>query len=138
MHLEATMEYDRTADEVPNLDLVRATLIYDRARQQPLLRLSGVVVLPVGATVDLPAFAQPATVVGVRLLATAGPAGGGGGSSACVCLDVELATAGAEDEAAQAAAVPAPIAAAIADLDLDPDAAKPLGTPLSHTTAPDS
>jgi hypothetical protein len=117
------MQHDAMADAVPTMELGRVTLIYDRARRRPILRLGGVVAAPVGTTLALPIFPRPATVVGVRLV-------GGGGNPVCVCLDVELAAADGADEAG-VAAVPEPIAEAIVDLDLDPDAAKPLGTPLT-------
>jgi len=125
------MDNDTTADAVPTMELDRVTLIYDRARGRPLLRLRGVVVVPVGATMALPGFARHAVVVGVRLLAGSVPAAGAAENAAYVCLDVEFPAVEGEDEAAQEVAVPGPIAAATADMDLDPDAAKPLGTPLS-------
>ncbi|MGI8914782.1 MAG: hypothetical protein ACR2JY_13545 [Chloroflexota bacterium] len=117
------MDDDAMAEAMRSMQLGRATLIYDRARGRPLLHLRGVVVLPVGATVEL-AGGGTATVVGVRLLA-------GAGDPAQLYLDVQVPADGGEAEAA----VPAPIAAATAGLDLDPDAAKPLGTPLSSAPA---
>jgi hypothetical protein len=117
------MQHDAMADAVPTMDLGRVTLIYDRTRQRPLLQLTDVMVVPVGTTLELPAFPRPATVVGVRLV-------GGGENRTCLCLDVEVAADEGMEGAAEAA-VPEPIAAATADLDLDPDAAKPLGTPLT-------
>jgi len=116
------MQHDAMADAAPTMELGRVTLIYDRARQRSILRLDGVVAVPVGTTLDLPSFPRPATVVGVRLV-------GGGGHPVCVCLDVEVAAEGPNE--ATATAVPEPISEATAGLDLDPDAAKPLGTPLT-------
>ncbi len=117
------MRDDPSGAPVPTLELGSRTLRYDRARQRPLLWLGAAAVLPVGAEVDLPGLPRPARVVGVRLVA-------GGGAPAYVRLDVEV-PAEEGEEAEATAAVPEPIAAATADLDLDPDAAKPLGAPLS-------
>ena len=57
------------------------TLVFDRARNQPVLWLQGVLVLPVGALIELTDPDAQAYVVGVRLLA---------GKPMTLCLDVEV------------------------------------------------
>ncbi len=114
------------SEQTPLRALSGETVVYDRERDRPVLRLGGMVVLPVGATVDLPS-SHAAVVVGVRLRS-----GASGVEAMTTYLEVDVPAAywaARADSATQA--VPAPIAAATADLDLDPDAGAPLGTPLS-------
>ena len=111
----------------PLTPLSGETVLVDRDRDRPVLRLAGTVVLPPGATVDLPGSAQRAAVVGVRLRPDTA-----GSEAMAVHLEVDVPPAyWDEREAGGGQAVPAPIAAATADLDLNPDASAPLGTPLS-------
>ncbi len=115
-------------EQAPLWVLSGETEVYDRERQRPVLRLAGVVVLPVGATVELPASSHDALVVGVGLRRDAPD----GGEALTVRLEVDVPAAYWDARAEGATpAVPAPIAAATADLDLNPDAGAPLGTPLS-------
>lgn len=53
--------------EEPSLDGM--TVIHDRERNRQVMRVQGVVVLPVGAEVELMYPNVKATVIGVRLLA---------------------------------------------------------------------
>jgi hypothetical protein len=115
-------------EQVPLRALSGETEVYDRERRRPVLRLGGVVVLPVGATVELPASSHDALVVGVRLRRDAPD----GGEALTVRLEVDIPAAYWDVRAVGATlAVPAPIAAATADLDLNPDGDAPLGMPLS-------
>ena len=68
----------------PKAQLAERTLVYDRERDLHVLWIQGVVVLPVGATVELSNPHATAEVIGVRLLAgsTSHPVG--------VCLDVKV------------------------------------------------
>ena len=76
---------DPSPREIPILALATRTLIFDNKTSQQILWIDGVVVLPIGATVELTKPNLPATVVGVRLLA-----GLPGGPPAMVCLDVNV------------------------------------------------
>jgi hypothetical protein len=60
------------------------TVVHDRKRNMQVMRVQGVVVLPVGAEIELTNPNANATVTGVRLLAS------GGNVPAHVCLDVEV------------------------------------------------
>jgi len=113
----------------PLTPLSGETVLVDRARDRPVLRLAGTVVLPLGATVDLPASAQSAVVVGVRLRSGAP---GGNADAMTLWLEVDVPPASWDErERSAGQAVPAPLAAATAELDPNPDAGTPLGIPLS-------
>ena len=60
------------------------TVVYDRERNRQVMRLRGVVVLPIGAEVELTNPNVDAKVVGVRLLA------GSRTGPVHVCLDVSV------------------------------------------------
>jgi hypothetical protein len=68
----------------PKLQLAGRTLVYDKERDLHVMWIQGVVVLPVGAAIELSHPNVNAEVIGVRLLAgsTAHPVG--------VCLDVKV------------------------------------------------
>jgi hypothetical protein len=66
------------------VDLDGHTIVFDRQRGLQVMRIKGLVVLPIGAEVELVDPNVNAVVKGVRLLAAAGT------SPACVCLDVEV------------------------------------------------
>lgn len=68
----------------PTPELGSWTAIHDRARNLQVMRIQGVVVLPVGAEVELVDPNVNAKVVGVRLLA------GTNRFPAHVCLDVDV------------------------------------------------
>ena len=63
-HLDEHGRYTPTASR-----LAESTIIFDRKRNQQVMVVEGVVVLPVGAEVELLNPNVNATVVGVRLLA---------------------------------------------------------------------
>ena len=69
---------------IPEYDLGGTTVIHDRARNTSVMRLRGVVVLPVGAEIELPFSLDSAVVERVRLLA------GSETDPPCVCLDVRV------------------------------------------------
>ena len=60
------------------------TFVYDRARNLQIMRIQGVVPLPIGAEIELVNPHVHATVVGVRLLA------GSDQVPVAVCLDVDV------------------------------------------------
>lgn len=60
------------------------TVVFDRARNEQVMRIKGVVVLPVGAEVELTDPHVSAIVTGVRLLA------GNKTTPVAVCLDVQV------------------------------------------------
>ncbi len=60
------------------------TVVFDRERQLQVMRIRGLVVLPIGAEVELIDANVNAIVKGVRLLAAAGTV------PARVCLEVEV------------------------------------------------
>jgi hypothetical protein len=60
------------------------TFVYDRARNLQIMRIQGVVPLPIGAQIELVDPNVHATVVGVRLLA------GSDHVPVAVCLDVDV------------------------------------------------
>jgi hypothetical protein len=68
----------------PQLRLAERTLVYDKERDLHVMWIQGVVVLPVGATIELCNPHVNAEVIGVRLLpgSTSHPVG--------VCLDVKV------------------------------------------------
>ncbi len=72
--------------EVPVFPLGGETIVFDRAGNRQVMRIQGVVVLPIGAEVELPNRDMNATVVGVRLLV------GTPTHPVQVCLDVQLPT----------------------------------------------
>ncbi len=69
---------------IPELQLSAVTIVHDRARNRQVMRIQGVVVLPVGAEIELTDPNLTATVTGIRLLA------GDSFTPAQVCLDVEV------------------------------------------------
>ncbi|MBW3634501.1 MAG: hypothetical protein KY456_15900, partial [Chloroflexi bacterium] len=66
------------------LDLRPETFVHDRARNLPVMRIQGVVSLPIGAEIELYSPNVSATVVGVRLLA------GSDHVPVALCLDVDV------------------------------------------------
>ena len=78
---------------VPRIELDPYTMVVDRARQEVVMRIEGVVVLPVGSIVELTDPNVDATVVAVRLLA------GNERIPMRVCLDVEVPEAYWDDAA---------------------------------------
>ncbi len=79
-------------DIIPELDLAGTTIVHDRARNMQVMRIRGVVVLPVGAEVELVDPNINAVVIGVRLLA------GNENIPVNVCLDVEVPAAYWDEE----------------------------------------
>jgi hypothetical protein len=77
IHVTEDVEY-----QAPVLALRPETFVHDRARNLPVMRIQGVVLLPVGAEIELFNPNVNATVVGVRLLA------GNDRVPVAVCLDV--------------------------------------------------
>lgn len=73
-----------TTDEVSLLGMSARTLVFDRPQQRQVMWIEGVVVLPVGAEVELVSPNVNVQVVGIRLLAgtTTWPVQ--------VCLDVQV------------------------------------------------
>jgi hypothetical protein len=67
---------------IPTVELAGSTLVVDRERQEVVMRIKKVLILPVGAIVELSDPDVDATVVAVRLLA------GTTRMPATVCLDV--------------------------------------------------
>ncbi len=68
----------------PVHELRPETFVHDRARNEQVMRIQGVVVLPIGAEIELVNPHVSATVVGVRLLA------GSANVPVAVCLDVDV------------------------------------------------
>ena len=68
----------------PKVQLSERTLVYDKERNLHVMWIQGVVVLPVGATVELTNPNVNAEVIGVRLLP------GGTSHPVGVCLDVKV------------------------------------------------
>jgi hypothetical protein len=68
----------------PTLALHSQTLVFDRARRREIMRIQGVLVLPVGSTIELADPDVSAIVVGVRLSA------GAEETPVEVCLDVDV------------------------------------------------
>jgi hypothetical protein len=68
----------------PVHELRPETFVHDRARNEQVMRIQGVVVLPIGAEIELVNPNVSATVVGVRLLA------GSDHVPVAVCLDVDV------------------------------------------------
>ena len=69
---------------IPTHQLGGMTIVHDRQRNVQVMRIQGVVVLPIGAEVELTDPNLSAEVVGVRLLA------GTADTPAHVCLDVKV------------------------------------------------
>ena len=69
---------------VPRLNLESYTVVVDRARHETVMLIEGVVIMPIGSTIELSEPNVDATVIGVRLLA------GSKRVPVCVCLDVEV------------------------------------------------
>ena len=79
IHRNPDVEY-----HAPVHELRPETFVHDRARNQQIMRIQGVVPLPIGAEIELYDPNVTATVVGVRLLA------GSAHVPVVVCLDVEV------------------------------------------------
>ncbi len=79
IHLNEDVEY-----HAPVLELRPETFVHDRARNLQVMRIQGVVPLPIGAEIELVNPNVKATVVGVRLLA------GSEHVPVAVCLDVDV------------------------------------------------
>ena len=79
LHRNQDVEY-----HAPERELRPETFVHDRARNLPIMRIQGVVPLPIGAEIELVNPNVNATVVGVRLLA------GSGNVPVAVCLDVDV------------------------------------------------
>ncbi|MCD6032230.1 MAG: hypothetical protein K0S78_4412 [Thermomicrobiales bacterium] len=79
IHPNADVEY-----HAPVHDLRPETFVHDRARNLQVMRIQGVVPLPIGAEIELYDPNVKATVVGVRLLA------GSDHVPVAVCLDVDV------------------------------------------------
>ena len=79
IHQNADVEY-----HAPVRELRPETFVHDRARNRQIMRIQGVVPLPIGAEIELYDPNVTATVVGVRLLA------GSTHVPVVVCLDVEV------------------------------------------------
>jgi hypothetical protein len=69
---------------VPTVGLAGRTLVYDRERDRQVMWINGVLVLPVGAVIELTEPNVHAVVEGARLLA------GHSEVAAMVCLDVRV------------------------------------------------
>jgi hypothetical protein len=69
---------------VPSVALEPYTLIFDLERQRPVIRVQGILPLPIGAEIELPEPNLSAAVVQVRLVA------GNEGMAAALCLDVRI------------------------------------------------
>ena len=74
--------YD-VAMESPIVSLAPQTLVYSRTHKVEVMRLHGVVTLPIGAEIEMLEPKGSLRVTGVRLLASVGDA------PAMLCLDVE-------------------------------------------------
>ena len=79
IHPNEDVEY-----HAPVHELRPETFVHDRARNEQVMRIQGVVVLPIGAKIELVNPNVSATVVGVRLLA------GSDHVPVAVCLDVDV------------------------------------------------
>ena len=79
IHRNPDVEY-----HAPVHELRPETFVYDRTRNQQIMRIQGVVALPIGAEIELYHPNVRATVVGVRLLA------GSEHVPVAVCLDVDV------------------------------------------------
>ena len=79
IHRNTDVEY-----HAPVHELRPETFVHDRARNRQIMRIQGVVPLPIGAEIELYNPNVKATVVGVRLLA------GSAHVPVVVCLDVEV------------------------------------------------
>ena len=79
IHQNADIEY-----HAPVHELRPETFVHDRARDLQVMRIQGIVPLPIGAEIELYDPNVNATVVGVRLLA------GSAHVPVVVCLDVEV------------------------------------------------
>src|SRR5215217_4056512 len=79
IHRNADVEY-----HAPVHELRPETFVHDRARNRQIMRIQGVVPLPIGAEIELYNPNVKATVVGVRLLA------GSAHVPVVICLDVDV------------------------------------------------
>ena len=71
---------------IPSVGIEKYTVIFDLSSNKPLLRIDGVLVLPVGSEIELPVpQSKNLRVERVRLLTPASPSEG-----VAVCLDVRL------------------------------------------------
>ncbi len=69
---------------VPQVGVGPYTYVHDKQRNRQVMRLDGMVVLPVGSRLELPDSPESAEVVGVRLLSPSK------NHPAHVCLDVKV------------------------------------------------
>src|SRR5829696_3866192 len=79
IHQNEDVEY-----HAPVHELRPETFVYDRARNRQIMRIQGIVPLPIGAEIELYNPDVSATVVGVRLLT------GSEHVPVAVCLDVDV------------------------------------------------
>ena len=79
IHRNVDVEY-----HAPVQELRPVTFVHDRARNMQIMRIQGVVPLPIGTEIELYNPTVKATVVGVRLLA------GSAHVPVVVCLDVDV------------------------------------------------
>jgi hypothetical protein len=85
------MSVDKKGERTtPTIELDRRTLVFDRERNKQVMRLDGVVVLPVGAEIELIEPNVSAIVTGVRLLAGWPTKNGSKGNPSTVCIDVKV------------------------------------------------
>jgi hypothetical protein len=69
--------------DIPLVSVAPHTLVFNRKENVALMRIHGVVALPIGAEIEIADLKSWARVTGVRLLASVGDA------PAMLCLDVE-------------------------------------------------
>ena len=84
MSEDETRIVETAYDDPPMRELGPITFVHDRARNVQILQIKGVVVLPIGAEVELTNPNVNAVVTGVRLLA------GNDRLPVHVCLDVDV------------------------------------------------
>lgn len=94
-------QIDENGYVVPTVQLSPETLVFDRQRQRQVMRIHGIVPLPIGAEIELVDPNVSARVVNVRLTA------GTPTISAALCIDVSVPAAywgeGLSDEESEAA-----------------------------------
>ena len=75
---------------LPRYNVGTWTVVHDVESQEAIMQLDGVIVLPVGSTIELIHPNRTARVVGVRLLAPATWSPDQGDKAVHVCLDVQI------------------------------------------------